>query len=303
MKRIFLRVLVLLAAVTLALPAMNTSAAPQFSDVNSSYWAHKEITFLANQQIVRGKDGKFNPESPLKRMQAAEIIVRALGLSTENRPNPNFKDIKPGDYGYEYAATLADEGIMTGNNGYFKPWDTLTRGQMAKILSEAYGLTYAIGSSFDDVDYDDWLYDYVSCLVDNHITTGYKEDNTFRPNAPLKRSQFSAFMARVMDDSFKPAVLFNAVDYSWDQDGGLTLTVEAKNNFSYAVEVTETLMAVTVDDELITFDLFLFGSNELYLQAGETKQIELYFEPDYIFIEPAELTNIVVFTQSEIVKR
>jgi hypothetical protein len=302
MNRILLRVLASVFAVMLALPAMNASAATQFSDVNSSYWAYNEIHYLADQQIIRGKDGKFNPEDSIKRMQAAEMLVKALGLSTANRPNPNFKDIKPGDYGYEYAATLADEGIMTGSNGYFKPWDTLTRGQMAKILSEAYGLTYAFGSSFDDVDFESWLYDYVSCLVDNHITTGY-DDNTYRPNAKLKRSQFAAFMARVMDDSFKPAVLFKTVGYEWDQDGGLTLQVEVKNNFSYPVEVTDALISVTADDEWIADDWFEFAPNELYLTAKQSKQIELYFQPDYIYIEPADLTDIVLFSQTEIIKK
>jgi hypothetical protein len=302
MNRILLRVFASVLAVMLALPAMNASAAIQFPDVNSSYWAYNEIHYLADQQIIRGKDGKFNPEDSIKRMQAAEMLVKALGLSTANRPNPNFKDIKPGDYGYEYAATLADEGIMTGSNGYFKPWDTLTRGQMAKILSEAYGLTYVFGSSFYDVDFDSWLYDYVSCLVDNHITTGY-DDNTYRPNAKLKRSQFSAFMARVMEDSFKPAVLFKAVGYEWDQDGGLTLQVEVKNNFSYPVEVTDTLIAVTADDEWITDDWFEFAPNALYLNAKQSKQIQLYFQPDYVYIEPADLTDILLFEQTEVIKK
>jgi SLAP domain-containing protein len=302
MERVLLRVALLLLLTMLTLPAMNASAAIQFSDVNSGYWAYNEIYYLADKQIIRGKNGKFLPEDSIKRMQAAEMIVKALGLSTENRPNPNFKDIKPGDYGYEYAATLADEGIMTGNNGYFKPWDTLTRGQMAKILSEAYNLTYAFGSIFDDVDFDSWLYDYVSCLVDNHITTGYN-DNTYRPNAKLKRSQFAAFMARVLDDSFKPAVLFKTIDYDWDQDGGLTLLVEVRNNFSYPVEVTDAPIAVKANGEWIAEDWFEFAPNELYLQAKQSKQIQLYFQPDYTYIEPTDLTDIVLFSRTALIKK
>jgi hypothetical protein len=302
MKRILLQVALSLLIVILALPTMTASAATQFSDVNSSYWAYNEINYLVGKQIIKGQNGKFLPEAPIKRMQAAEMLVKALGLNTKNRPNPNFKDIKPGDYGYEYAATLADEGIMTGSNGYFKPWDTLTRGQMAKILSEAYNLTYAFGSDFDDIDEDSWLYDYVSCLVDNHITTGYN-DNTYRPNDKLKRSQFAAFMARILDDSFKPAVLFKTVGYDWDEDGGLTLSVEVKNNFSYPVEVADSLIAVAQNDEGIAVNWFEFAPNELRLAAKGSKQIQLYFEPDYVLTEPTDLKNIMLFSQTEVIKK
>lgn len=302
MKRTFLHIALSLLAAMLALPAMNASAATRFSDVNANYWAYNEIHYLADKQIIKGQNGKFLPENPIKRMQAAEMLVKALGLSTKNRPNPHFKDIKPGDYGYEYAATLADEGIMTGSNGYFKPWDTLTRGQMAKILSEAYDLTYIFGSDFDDIDEDSWLYDYVSCLVDNHITTGY-DDNTYRPNDKLKRSQFAAFMARVLEDSFKPAVLFKTVGYDWDEDGGLTLLVEVRNNFSYPVEATDALVAVTDNGEWIALDWFEFAPNELRLTAKEAKRIQLYFQPDYVLTDPGDLTDITLFSKTEVIKK
>lgn len=305
MKRLFLRALLFCLAAAFVLPANLTSAAGSFSDVNSSYWAYNEINYLASKKIINGKNGKFLPEDSIKRMQAAEMLVKALGLDTKNRPNPNFKDLKPGDYGYDYAATLADEGIMTGSNGYFKPWDTLTRGQMAKILAEAYHLDYAFGSEFDDVDVESWLYDYVSCLVDNNITTGYS-DNTYRPNAPLKRSQFSAFMARVLDDSFKQAVLLKAVSYHFEEDGSLTLTVEAKNNFSYPVEVNDSLVLVTSNGEWIASGLFEFESNEVYLNAKQSKQLELNFPSAnfYDTLDPAtNLTNITLYAQTTITKK
>lgn len=151
------RILAAFLTLVLLIPAHPGLAAVNFQDVPSDYWAKKEISYLVDQQIIRGyKNGLFGANDSIKRMQAAEILVKALGLSTENRPNPNFKDIQPGDYGYEFAATVADEGIITGSNGYFKPWEPLTRGQMAKILAEAYGLQYAFGSDFVDVGSDHW---------------------------------------------------------------------------------------------------------------------------------------------------
>jgi SLAP domain-containing protein len=289
-------------ALLLALPVSDASAASAFSDVDSHYWAYNEIHYLSDKQIIRGRDGKFYPEEPLKRMQAAEMLVKALQLSVENRPNPNFKDIKPGDYGYEYAAALADEGIMTGSNGYFMPWGTLTRGQMAKILSEAYDLMYIFGTHFDDVDIDSPWYDYVSCLTNNYITTGY-EDNTYRPNAPLKRSQFSAFMARVLHNSFKPAVLLKPSGYHWDKDGGLIISAEVTNNFSYPVKVTDALIAVTANGRVVAEDWFEIASDQLSLASKQSEQIQLYFPPDRVYIKDADLTNMKLFSQAEWIKK
>ncbi|RAK19894.1 S-layer family protein [Anoxybacillus vitaminiphilus] len=300
MKHMIVRIVSLTLAAMFILPAIPSSAVTRFADVSPDYWAYNEINYLVGKQIIRGKDGKFAPEDPIKRIQAAEMLVKALGLSTENRPNPNFKDMKPGDYGYQYAATLAAEGIMTGSNGYFKPWDTLTRGQMAKILSEAYDLMYAFGTNFKDVPSDSWVYDYVSCLVDNHVTTGYA-DNTYRPNAKLKRAQFSAFMARILDDSFKQTVLFKALDYEWSEDGGLSLLVEIRNNYSYPVKLIKANVAVTSNDEFIADGTFEFNPEEIFLEAKQSQQIVLSFPSDLVYYV-TDLTDIVVYTQTEINK-
>jgi hypothetical protein len=293
MKRIVLWLFTLI----LLLPATHSFAATTFSDVPSNYWAKEEIDYLVAQKIIQGKGGKFRPNDALKRMQAAEMLVKALGLSTANRPDPNFKDLKRGDYGYEYAATLADEGIMTGSNGYFKPWDTLTRGQMAKILAEAFRLGYVFDSNFKDVAPTDWTYHYVTSLVGNHITTGYP-DNTYRPNAKLTRAQFSAFMARTLNDEFKRAVLWNIVDYEWDKQGGLTLLVEVKNNFLNTVEVSQADLALVMNNDIIADGMFTFEVNELRLAPKQTEQIVLSFDPTLVYIEPTDLTNVEVYSQT-----
>ena len=71
----------------------------------------------------------------ITRLEASAMIIRALGLETVNRPDPNFIDVTPEDEGYDIIATIADEGIVNGNaNGEFMPNNKLTRGQMAAIL-------------------------------------------------------------------------------------------------------------------------------------------------------------------------
>jgi hypothetical protein len=294
-KRIFLS----LFAFILLFPASHSFAATTFRDVPTNYWAKEEIDYLVKRGIIKGIDGKFRPNDSLKRMQAAEMLVKALGLRTANRPDPHFKDLKLGDYGYEYAAALADEGIMTGSNGYFKPWDTLTRGQMAKILAEAFQFGYVFPSSFKDILSTDWTYHYVASLVGHHITTGYPDD-TYRPNATLTRAQFSAFMARALNDEFKRAVLWNIVDYQWDEQGGLTVLAEVKNNFLNTVDISQADLAIVMNDDVIADGMFTFEVNELRLASKQTKRVVLSFDPTLVYIEPTDLVHVHVYSQTKL---
>jgi lactocepin len=178
--------------------------AKEFKDVPSAFWAKDAIHTLNVMEVINGyENGEFGINDQITRLQAAQMIVRDLGLSTKDRPNPELKDVTPDSYGYEVIAAVADEGIMTGNSeGYFNASATLTRGQMAKILVEAYNLKGSSSEEFNDVSSDLWARDYINTLSVNGITTGY-QDNTFKPNNRTTRTQFAVFLARTKDDRFK----------------------------------------------------------------------------------------------------
>jgi lactocepin len=175
-----------------------------FKDVYNGFWAKEAIQSLNVQGVINGYDnGNFGVADNIKRIQAAQMIVRLLDLDTSNRPNPNLKDVTPDSYGYDVIATVADEGIMTGNlEGKFNAQSTLTRAQMAKILVEAFELKGTAELKFNDIGASPWAAGYVDTLRANGITTGY-EDNTFKPKQNLTRSQFAMFLARIQDDRFK----------------------------------------------------------------------------------------------------
>lgn len=192
-------------------------AASSFTDVRVY---ESEIIYLSNAKILQGyPNNLFKPDLPLKRIQAVQMILSAKGLSPEklteaDAVNPNFTDIKPGDYGYPAVAKGVELGIISGKtnskNGskYFDPWGTLTRSQMAKILVSAYHMDLKGGSNFKDVLPNHWAYPYISSLVKNNITIGYG-NNTFGPNDQLSRAHFSVFLARQLDERFKPVKGFS----------------------------------------------------------------------------------------------
>ncbi len=198
-----IKLLIVLTFAMIMTPVLSHSVnASTFSDVRLY---EKEISYLYGNGIIKGySDGTFKPDQPIKRLQAVQMILKDMGINTDNAPDPNLKDMKPGDYGFEVVAKAVELGIISGkDDGRFDPWGTLTRGQMAKILVNAYGLYGIYPYGFTDVSDHFWGNEFISSLAANNITTGYP-DGSFRPNDSITRAHFSVFLARLMEPSFLP---------------------------------------------------------------------------------------------------
>ncbi|MFS1515753.1 S-layer homology domain-containing protein [Bacillus sp. SCS-151] len=197
--KIFTLTITLLISVLLS--GMTVRASTSFSDVSDDFWAKNEIEFLSGENIIKGfSDGTFKPNDEVKRVQAAIMIVRALGLDTSNRPNPGISDINFLDQeAFKAIATVVDEGIFAKED-YFYPYSALTRGEMAVALVNAYKLEGTYEGEITDVSNE--LFPYVSLLASNGITQIY-DDNTYKPDNTVKRAHFAVFFSRVLDDSFK----------------------------------------------------------------------------------------------------
>ncbi|MFD1736820.1 phosphodiester glycosidase family protein [Bacillus salitolerans] len=180
----------------------NKHVEQQFKDIDSTFWAQKEVLYIFNKGIISGyQDGTFKPGQPLKRSHAALILAKVLNLNTKNRPNPGLKDVTPNHLYYDVIATVVDEGLITGkDNGTFDGEGYLTRAQMAKILQRAYSLGGTAPKTFKDVPKSHWAYHEISALAANNITTG-RADGTFSPNESVNRGQFSAFIYRTITNT------------------------------------------------------------------------------------------------------
>lgn len=202
----FRNVVTVFMIVLFMLPTSNASAAT-FTDVTKY---KKEIGYLTDRGILKGyEDGSFKPNNKMNRLNAVQVLLKARGITNFDAPNPNFTDMTPKSHGYAEVAKAVELGIISGKkakdgSSYFDPKGTLTRGQMAKIIVES--MEYPIDSSFKfrDVPKTSSYYNYVSTLAINGITEGYS-DRTYRLNLPVSREHFSLFVARMLNDSFKPA--------------------------------------------------------------------------------------------------
>lgn len=182
----------------------NVAQAATFTDVPDSHPSAVEINFLAETGIIKGySDKTFKPSNNVTNSQVALMISRALQLDLNNRPNPGFKDLTKVDQEtYKAIAAAVDEGIFPkGTN--FRPFEPITRGEMAQVLVNAFSLKGSSNQQFKDVPKNHKHYQAIAALSANNITTGY-EDGTFKPSQPLTRAHFSTFMSRVLEPDFIP---------------------------------------------------------------------------------------------------
>lgn len=105
-----------------------------FKDVPNTHYAVGAIAWCAEKKIVTGIGENFEPKRTITREEAATMMARALEL-TSTATTTNFKDDAAiQNYAKASVAACAAAGIMTGDNGSFRPADTLTRAEAAQIM-------------------------------------------------------------------------------------------------------------------------------------------------------------------------
>jgi hypothetical protein len=135
-----------------------------------------------------------------------------------------FEDVPPGSTFYPYVQCLACKGILSGypcggagepcdpgNDPYFRPNSNITRGQIAKVVSNAAGFDETVtGQTFEDVPPGSTFYTFVERLANRSVMSGYPcggdgepcgPNNLpyFRPNNNATRGQISKIVAIAAD--------------------------------------------------------------------------------------------------------
>src|SRR5579859_235214 len=188
-------------------PASSTPAASPtpctagvFSDVPGDNPFYPYVTCLAGRGIVGGyADCTYRPGGPVTRGQMAKLIANAAGYGD---PIPatqqTFGDVPPADPFWLYIERAAAHGVISGyGNGTYQPGNAVTRGQVAKLVSNAAGysdLIPAAQQTFGDVPPADPFWLYVERAAAHGVISGYS-DATYRPEAGMTRSQTAKVIA------------------------------------------------------------------------------------------------------------
>ncbi len=187
----------LLALFFIVCSPFHTTAATIFSDVSPGTEVGKAVTNLVDRGVISGyKDGTYRPNEVVTRAQAAKILSGVLKLDTKNA-SVHFSDVPESYEHYGAIAALAERKILNGYaDGTFKPNSPITRGQMAKILTNAFRISGVFQTlPFSDIAKDSETFGYVNALYSYAITTGTTA-TTFSPGNHVTRGQLAVFIRR-----------------------------------------------------------------------------------------------------------
>lgn len=116
--------------------------APDFEDVDKSYYAYDTIAAISDEGVINGHDGKFRPNDYLTRGQMAAVLNRAFTLSGND--SINFNDVEEDYIFYNDIQSIASANITTGysKDNTFRPGETTTRAQFsvfcARVLNDKF---------------------------------------------------------------------------------------------------------------------------------------------------------------------
>lgn len=188
-----------------AFEVSKTEAATMFKDISTSHRSYEEITFLAQGKITGGDaNGYFKPTQNVTRAEFAAMVGRALDLDGTQKKT-KFKDVGAGNFASGYIQSAVDQKIISGySDGSFKPNGLVTRGEMAIMISRAFG--YEFNNSISGA---------AKAITSRGIDT-MQADGTFAAERKAVREETAVFIARAIDYTLRlnnPSVSFNGEEY------------------------------------------------------------------------------------------
>ncbi|CAH1222747.1 hypothetical protein PAECIP111892_05195 [Paenibacillus auburnensis] len=184
------------------------TASRTFGDI-SKHWARADIELLASKLIVNGSTAsEFAPDSSITRAEFAALLVRSLGLTPVAAPAA-FTDVKEGDwYAGSIGAAVQAKLVEGFQDNSFRPSETITREQMAVMISRAIGAAGKANSAAgnpnvllagfsDKTSIGSWAQAAVAQAVEAKIITGMTSA-TFVPSAKASRAQAAVMLTRLL---------------------------------------------------------------------------------------------------------
>jgi hypothetical protein len=186
-----------------------TACTIAFTDVDESNTFFANIKCLACRGVISGyDDGTFRPFNEITRGQIAKIVSNAAGFD-EDPGAQIYEDVLEGSPFYQWINRLSRRGhmggypcgtvdqepcVLPGNHPYFRTFSNATRGQLAKIVSNAAGIGGTpTGVFYTDVQEDHPFYTWIMRLTQSGVMSGYDCGGEGEPCDGENRPYFRPF--------------------------------------------------------------------------------------------------------------
>ncbi len=111
------------------------TAGKSFKDISANNWANQYIETAYTNGIVKGTDGKFNPDAKITRAEMAVMIANAMKLSGNSSVKVS-KDTPA--WATDAISAVMSDGLMAGNDGQFRPNDLANRAESATVIYKVF---------------------------------------------------------------------------------------------------------------------------------------------------------------------
>ncbi|PAB59327.1 S-layer homology domain-containing protein [Anaeromicrobium sediminis] len=188
---------------------MKKPQAPQTDSVykdTASHWAREYIEELAKKNIVTPKtEDYFKPDYKITRAEFTQFIVNALKIQLRDYEGA-FSDVPKTSGKAQYIEAAHRAGIISGTgNGMFEPDRTITREEIAVIITKTYGKinspvnTKKVLLSFEDNEkISDWALEYVKSAFYLRIING-RDNGYFDPQGATTRAESAVMIKKLLD--------------------------------------------------------------------------------------------------------
>ncbi len=175
-----------------------------FTDVPTNYWAKDFITELAQQEIIKGYQGRFRPNEPVTRGELAAMLSLALPKANV-RPAVDFKDVSPDQWVHSYITEVYQRGFFELEPGnVVNPNKNVTR--LDVLVALARGLSYAPNGSTPNIlrIYNDTsaiptsLRNFVAAATQKGLVVNYPDIKLLKPNQVATRAEVAALIYQGM---------------------------------------------------------------------------------------------------------
>ncbi|WP_108670906.1 S-layer homology domain-containing protein [Peribacillus acanthi] len=175
--------------------------AASFTDVAPKY---KEAVDFVVSKGVNGLTGtSFGTSDDIKRVDAAVMIAKVLGLDIEAAPASGFTDVPA--RAEKYVNAIKAAGITNGKTATsFDANSKITRGELAIWIQKGFDLKGEGELKFTDVN--DRYAEAVKALVANNVTNGVSETQ-FGVANPAKRGDYAIFLFKAFQVEAPPVVV------------------------------------------------------------------------------------------------
>ncbi len=155
------------------------------------------ISLSVNSVAYAGVMDSITEQQATEKTNETAEGAEKTAVETKTSSQASFSDIG-GHWAKKWIEGAVKLGFVSGyEDGTFKPDRTITRAEFSKLINNALHTEKKATLSFSDVKQKEWFYGEIQKSVASGFFSGY-ENNTFRPNNPIKREEVAKVVNSVI---------------------------------------------------------------------------------------------------------